>query len=397
VEREPYKQFPYVGPLPFDFSDAKFFGGRDSETRRIVDEIFVNRIFLLYAQSGAGKTSLLNAGIIPRLKEEGCEVFPPARVAGLIPHGINGEEISNIYVLNSILCWIGTKADLKQLSQKTIADYLMEREHPLDEVGQPRMRVIIFDQLEDIFSVYQEYWQHRAPFFQQVNRALEQDRFLRVVFALREDYLGSMEAYAALLADKPQMRFRLEPLRKEGAMSALVEPLRETGLSFDEGVAERLVDELLKIQVETPDGSKYVTGEFIEAAQLQVICHTLWRKLPSEKKVITIDDVEAFANVDRELATFYDTALERAAYATGVDEKLIREWFGRTLITPSGTRAVVVQGDIETGGLPNSVLEQLVSQYLIRAEVRGGRRWFELAHDRFIQPVLQSNQKHSKI
>ena len=57
---------PYVGPTPFEYNDkdaARFFG-RSRETDEIVSLIFGHPLTLVYAQSGAGKTSLINAGII---------------------------------------------------------------------------------------------------------------------------------------------------------------------------------------------------------------------------------------------------------------------------------------------------------------------------------------------
>jgi hypothetical protein len=396
MEFELNKRFPYMGAVPFHSSDAKFFRGRDYETRRIVDEIFANRIFWLYAPSGAGKTSLLNAGVIPLLEKEGFEVLRPARVAGVLPCGLNAQEITNVYVFNSIRSWIESDVDLSQLSQKTLRDYLKERVHPLDEIGQPVLRAVIFDQLEELFSVSQEYWQHRAGFFQQIHEALQEDHLLRVIFGLREDFLGSMDSYSAFLTDKPQTRFRLELMREKDGLAALTEPLKETGRSFDVGVAEKLVEELLKIQVQTPDGEiKYVTGEFIEPVHLQVVCHRLWQTLPLGKKLITMEDLKALAGVNQTLSTFYDQTVGEVAVETGVNENLIREWFGRNLITPAGTRGAVLGGAVETGGLSNFVVERLVNRHLIRSEFRGGNRWYELAHDGFIQPIVQSNQRYS--
>jgi hypothetical protein len=43
--------------------------------------------------------------------------------------------------------------------------------------------------------------------------------------------------------------------------------------------------------------------------------------------------------------------------------------------------------------MPNAVVEELVNRHLIRGEQRGGARWYELTHDRFIQPILDSNQR----
>jgi ABC-type phosphate transport system ATPase subunit len=93
---DPRKESPYVGPRPFELSERKIFWGRRRETRQIVDRIFANRILLLYAPSGAGKTSLLNAGIIPQLKEEGFDVLPLARVKGPIPLKRYGTSMRSI-------------------------------------------------------------------------------------------------------------------------------------------------------------------------------------------------------------------------------------------------------------------------------------------------------------
>jgi Novel STAND NTPase 1 len=91
---------PYPGPRPFEREEQNLFFGRDREVSELLSLIIAHRIVLLYAQSGAGKTSLLHAGIIPSLTEEGFAVQPVARVRGLIPEDIDLGEISNIYVFN---------------------------------------------------------------------------------------------------------------------------------------------------------------------------------------------------------------------------------------------------------------------------------------------------------
>jgi len=74
---------PYRGPRPFEIGEQKIFFGRDREVKDLLSLIIAHRVVLLYAQSGAGKTSLLNAGLIPLLIEEGFDVLPVARVRAL--------------------------------------------------------------------------------------------------------------------------------------------------------------------------------------------------------------------------------------------------------------------------------------------------------------------------
>src|ERR687884_159658 len=73
---------PYVGPRSFrrDVEDQSRFFGRDAETEEIVSLITSHRLVLIYAQSGAGKTSIFNAQVTPALESYGFNVLPLARV-----------------------------------------------------------------------------------------------------------------------------------------------------------------------------------------------------------------------------------------------------------------------------------------------------------------------------
>ncbi len=116
-----------------------------------------------------------------------------------------------------------------------------------------------------MFTFYPGFWKHRRQFFEQVRDALKAVPRLRVVFAMREDHVAAMDQFAALMPEKMRIRFRLERLRREEALLAVTGPLAGTGRAFAEGVAEQLVDDLLKIRVRAhsseADGSK--TGELV--------------------------------------------------------------------------------------------------------------------------------------
>ena len=151
-------------------------------------------------------------------------------------------------------------------------------------------RVLIFDQFEELLSFYPERWLDREGFFEQIRDGLEDDSVLRVVFVIREDYLAQLDPYTRLLPEKLRTRFRLERMDKEAALSAAIEPLKETGLFYAEGVAEQLVNELLQVRVETASGKfEIITGDLIEPVQLQVVCQDLWEQLPVGTTEITYE------------------------------------------------------------------------------------------------------------
>ncbi|MBU0606393.1 MAG: hypothetical protein KKI08_00850, partial [Armatimonadetes bacterium] len=96
-------------------------------------------------------------------------------------------------------------------------------------------------------------------------------------------------------------------------------------------------------------------------------------------------------DVDGALAGYYAERVATVAAQTGVAEGAIRRWCGERLITPQLTRGQVLQGPDDSEGLPNNAVNGLVDAYLVRAERRRGSNWFELAHDRLIEPVRRDN------
>ena len=65
---------PYVGPRAFQTGERLY--GRDREARELVDLLIAERIVLMYSPSGAGKTSLIQASVIPAMKDEDFHVLP---------------------------------------------------------------------------------------------------------------------------------------------------------------------------------------------------------------------------------------------------------------------------------------------------------------------------------
>jgi tetratricopeptide (TPR) repeat protein len=168
-------------------------------------------------------------------------------------------------------------------------------------------------------------------------------------------------------------------------------PLTRSRFSFAPGVAEKVVQDLLQVNV----GNKThaMRGDYVEPVQLQVVCDALCRHLPPNVSVITLDHLQDFGNVDEALANFYKECLKETTRATHVWGGRLRRWFGRTLITPEGVRDTVRQGPTETGGLPNRAVRKLEELHLIRGEERPGRgRWYELTHDTFIHPIQEVNR-----
>jgi len=383
---------PYVGPRSFEREDRGIFFGRDDEVDALLSLIIAHREVLLYAQSGAGKTSLLSAGLIPRLEEEGFEALPVARVRGMLPAQANTSQAANPYVWNVLLSWGEGLPDAEAAlgGEVTLTQFLAQRPHPLGKDGFPKPRAAIFDQFEELFTFYSERWPDREDFFVQLRDALNADPLLRVVLVMREDYIAQLDPYLDILPDRLRTRFRLERLRRAEALQAIVGPASATGRRYAPGVAERLADDLLRIQVVNLLGKTIsAAGEFIEPVQWQVVCQELWARLGSKGDEITHQHLDLYGDVSQALRAFYEHCIRAEARNKGEEDRL-RKWIEEELITQAETRGLAYLGPGQKGLLPKAV-ENLVNRHLLRREWRAGAAWYELAHDRLIGPIKASN------
>jgi WD40 repeat protein len=419
---------PFVGPRPFKEGEEDIFFGRDQETSELASLIIAHPIVLLYAQSGAGKTSLLTASLIPLLKKRKIEVLPTARVRGQEGLSVALPKEANVYIYNALEYLSHNVLSQHARSTTSLADYLPPPQ-PASRREVLPLTVVIFDQFEELFTTYPERFVDRQRFFEQVSNALDQNSLLRIVFAMREDFIAELDPYISILPEKLQARFRLLRLKEDAAQIAIEKPIKRVNQSqpvqfiFDSEAADTIVDNLRTICVKTPNGDQSVLGPFIEPVHLQVVCRTLWNKLNQsfrlkageaeglKEVIITKDYVEEFGDVNKALSEFYEEGLQRAIQVAAAEsqqmhnkkshsepkltEGILRAWFDRTLITPEGTRGTVFGGrKAKTiNGIPRAAINELEEQRLIRGELRGGEMWYELSHDRFIQPIRESNER----
>lgn len=385
------RENPYPGPRPFRNTpdDMRRFFGRRREQRDIQFLIIAQRNVLLYGKSGTGKTSLLNAGLIPALQERGLQILPVARVQGVIPEENTLPTGTNIYMQNVLLGWN------ENTKHRTLVDYLADMEHRIDTDGYNVRRVIIFDQFEELFTSYPLYWKHRLTFFEQVRAALEADDSLRILFIMREDYIAELEnEYTNVMPNRMSVRFRLERLGREQALQAIVQPLKNTDRRFINKAEEILVDRLLAVQSSGEMISSDIGQEqFVEPVVLQVVCQSLWDELEKvDISNIGVSEIEEYAQVNNALLRFYDDCVREAGQASNVNEQRIRDWFEDHLITAAGTRKFVHRSEIVQSGITEQVAAKLQERHIIRGERRENDLWFELVHDRFIEPIRESNK-----
>ncbi len=254
---------PWLGLASFTEESRTFFYGREAEVAELARRVQRKLLTVLFGQSGLGKTSILRAGLVPRLRGQGyCPVYVRIDYGRESPSPAEQIKAAIFRTARGTGQWtqVGVATE-----GESLWEFLHHRDDVLkDESGAVQIPLLIFDQFEEIFTLGQadDFGRERAQRFIEdladlvenrppasVEARLDQDeaaaeRFdfarsdYRVLIALREDYLAPLEGLKAAMPSVTQNRVRLAPMTGTQALEAVLGPGK--GLVSSE-VAEAIV------------------------------------------------------------------------------------------------------------------------------------------------------------
>jgi hypothetical protein len=391
---------PYPGPRPFRVGEQ--LPNRQDEARELSDLLIADRVVLLHAPSGAGKTSLIQAGLIPILRQYGFRPAGPVRVDK--PTSSEG-RVRNRYVYSVAQYLLdGSQENQASLETLTLAEVLsryasQNQDAPSSEA--PRLTsgeepwVLLLDQFEEILVLDPTDWEVKEQFFEDVRDVLDSQPWW-VLFGMREDFMGGLDRYLDQIPGHLRATYRLDFLTRAEAAAAITFPARSRDVTFESEAVENLITRLAQVQVDAPDDEpKWLPTPYVEPFQLQVACRRLWKQVRAaapngQFSVISCDDVKAL-DVDQVLSQYYSDSVTEVAQGAGVPEAGIRQWFESQLITVTTPRLRSQTMKLPVADNPD-IVRKLEDGYLVREDSRGGVTWYELEHDRLIMAVVNSNK-----
>jgi tetratricopeptide (TPR) repeat protein len=387
---------PWLGLASFTEESQAYFFGREGEVAELTRRVQRKLLTVLFGKSGLGKTSILRAGLVPRLRAQGY--FP---VYLRIDYGRDSPEPAE-----QIKLAIGKAAASGEWTQigvaapgESIWEFLHHRDDVLkDKSGQTLIPLLIFDQFEELFTLAQsdEFGRARASrFIEELadlveNRpphALEAkldgddsiaERFdfsrsdYRVVIALREDYLAPLESLKKTMPSLSQNRLRLAPMTGTQALEAVLQPgnrLRPTKPLVSEEVAEAIVRFVA--------GGSELSNAEVEPSLLSLICRELNEQRIAQGRSEISQDLLAGSH-DTILSNFYERSLAD-------QPESVRRIIEDDLLTESGYRENLAEESLlrrfQAAGAAPDALSKLVNRRLLRIEERLDVRRVELTHD----------------
>lgn len=385
---------PFPGLRTFEEADEQFFRGRRAESEDLTRRIKRAALTTCYGVSGLGKSSLLRAGVFPKLRAE--RYFPV--LIRLSLHESAGDFVTQLKA-QTVKQAKRERVDVSPFTaEETLWEYFHRAEF-WDEWNNLMKPVLVLDQFEELLRKEVAKDDRVRTFLTQLgdlieNRipASERKRFAemdelpfqlsshhyRVVIALREEALPDLEQRMGDIPSIRHNRMRLLPMSGPAAL----EVVRQNPAIIDEPVAREVVR-----FIAAGDPDRDFDELEIEPAYLSVFCRELNReRINKGESKITLDRL--MVSRDEILSDFYERTLGNKKYNADV-----RRFIEERLITKSGHRASVAKDDALAENISEDDIRNLERDRLIRVEERSGIEQIELTHDLLTGVIRESRDK----
>lgn len=382
---------PWPGLLAYREADRQFFRGRDRETEELFRLVMSSSLTVLFGQSGLGKTSLLQAGLFPRVREE--DVLPIyIRLAYSPDHPRLAAQIRQAIALEATAANVaapaGTADDsLWEFFHRRNADFWSKEDNRLilpllgrdqfeemftlgrSDAERARATEVFLTELSDLIEgrpprAVKEYLDAHPS--DAARFSFARHRY-KVLLSVREDFLPEVEALRSQIPSLAHNRMRLQRMNG-GAAREVVAHAQHL---IERPVAEQVVR---FVAAGSRTDSPLETLD-VEPALLSVVCRELnHRRQQRNESRISAALLEG--SRDEILKDFYERSV-------GDLEPNVRAFVEEKLLTVSGYRdSVALENALSLPGVTREAIARLVDRRLLRTEERAaGMQRLELTHD----------------
>jgi WD40 repeat protein len=394
------EQNPWPALDSFHEADRKFFRGRAEVTNEVLRLVLRERVTVLYGVSGIGKSSLLEAGLFPLLRQQGALPISirfdfssdDPDLTGQVKRAISAQAEAG-----------GVEAPA-HAELETLWEYLHRREQSFwDDRNRLVMPVLVFDQFEELFTLGAErpekqararellvqladLAEGRAP--QDLAEWLEEhpesatnftfdSHQYRILIGVREDYLAYLEDLRDLMPGIVLNRKRLWAMDGAAALEVVSQAQRL--------ISPEVAEQVVRFVARAGSAAK-LADMVVEPALLSVMCSELNEKRRSRaEEQISAGLLQG--SKDEILRDFYERATGDVSAST---RKFIEE---QLILDPGYRDTVALEAALKRPGVTEGDVGRLVKRRLVRVEERGGVRRIELTHDLLIGVIRESRDK----
>lgn len=371
------------------------FCGRDKDSEQLSYLIDKELYVTLYGKSGIGKTSLINAGVFPRLREMGY--LPLSLRLGRLEEGRSYSSFllaSLEKELQDTGCRTETIDVVAASEDETATDYLWNyfaRHRFFSAEGEPRFPVFVFDQFEEVFA---ERPKEAATLLRQINYITDDaheileahvggedyayDFNFRFVLSIREDDLYKLESCldAHYLQRLKSNRYRLFPMSETDARDAILIP---AGALIPEAEKDGIVQSILEIARDKESGT-------ISTNILSLVCSRIFAQMQKTGQTVISQSLVGAFMAGNPFENFYKEV------TAGMSERE-KSYMEEHLVDASGRRNSIPAVNFFKKVPDGERLLSGTSRILQRVSVSSEASRIELIHDSFCQPLMVQREK----
>ncbi len=356
---------PYLGLRKFEVDDKDKFFGRDNWIIELTDYLKQKNVLLLLGASGSGKSSLVQAGLIPKLKDNlGANKL------------VNLTFVPDVNPFESFYgCLLANRYKQSQvkLAQAVKEDTLIKVVERLKNNSD--LWFIFIDQFEELFTRTPKT--ERDIFIKSLIKLIEKnDSLVKIVMTMRADFLDKLSPYPSLGKIHDQYSKMLTDMDESELRLAIAEPAARNGVIFEKGLINQII------------------ADFYEQAGslplLQYTLDLLWEKNHIQERVLNIKIYQDIGGVtgalEKQADKIYSQFNEQQRKAA---EEIFLE-----LISLEGEKAVsrrANKSSFEQEEMQREVLYQLIDNRLLVSKGEDGKATVEVAHEALLRSwqVLQ--------
>jgi WD40 repeat protein len=413
---------PYVGLTFYTQQDAAMFFGRESEQTVLISNLRASRLTLLYAQSGAGKSSLLRAGVASRLAELARRSFSQRGTARNIPVVFSSwRDDPAVELIGEIQEAI--VPFLRAVPPSASAPDGLEAAIEAASAATDATLLVILDQFEEYF-LYRSREARDRSFADELAACINRtDLRVHFLISIREDaYSGLGDLFKGRISNVYGNYFHLEHLTREAAREAIEKPIAsfnelhpdQAPVGIEPGLVDAVLDQLRPDQFASDqggvgrladgNGSRLVRDE-VAAPYLQLVMKRLWdAELGQHSRRLRLETLAELGGAQTIVRTHVDRAL---GSLTDEDREAAVDILHH-LVTPSGTKIALAASDLaeytsRSADDTDALLERLAgSDIRILRPVppapggTGGTR-FEISHDLLAPAVLDWGRRRRAV
>ncbi|MBN1656811.1 MAG: protein kinase [Anaerolineae bacterium] len=246
---------PYRGLFPFREEDAPFFFGRETFVERLVDVVHRHAMVAVVGPSGNGKSSVILAGLLPRLRDEASWTIAPFR-PGSRPFQALADAL--LTLLDPDMGEVDRLVETRKMAQalrakelflSDVVERILDKKtarSPVESGPTPRL-LLVADQFEELYTLCDEP-EDRRSFPQALLEAVGRDgsktpRFV-LALTLRADFMAQALAHRGFADALQTADVKLGPMTAGELRAAIEQPAARLGVTFEPGLVERILDDV---------------------------------------------------------------------------------------------------------------------------------------------------------